>query len=128
MRAGTAKLFVGMGDNFVRAVPDTERTYESMRNLDLTVGISTKLNRGHVVHGKEALILPVISRSERIETEAGEQFVTIEDAMSKVTASRGVLDPASPDCLSEVEIVCHMARATLPDSTIKSIPVKIRLA
>jgi len=128
MRAGTAKLFVGMGGNFVRAVPDTERTYEAMRNLDLTVGISTKLNRGHVVHGKEALILPVISRSERIETEAGEQFVTIEDAMSKVTASRGVLDPASPDCLSEVEIVCHMARATLPDSTIKSIPVKIRLA
>ena len=128
MRAGTAKLFVGMGGNFSRTIPDTERTYESMRNLDLTVGISTKLNRGHVVHGKEALILPVISRSERIETEAGEQFVTIEDAMSKVTASRGVLDPASPDCLSEVEIVCRMARATLPDSSIKSIPVKIRLA
>ena len=128
MMAGTAKLFVGMGGNFVRAVPDTERTYEAMRNLDLTVGISTKLNRRHVVHGKEALILPVISRSERIETEAGEQFVTIEDAMSKVTASRGVLDPASPDCLSEVEIVCRMARATLPDSSIKSIPVKIRLA
>jgi len=118
MMAGTAKVFVGMGGNFARAVPDTERTYEAMRRLDLTVGLSTKLNRGHVVHGKDALILPVISRSERIETEAGEQFVTIEDAMSKVTASRGVLDPASPDCLSEVEIVCRMARATLPGSTI----------
>jgi len=118
MMAGTAKVFVGMGGNFARAVPDTERTYEAMRRLDLTVGLSTKLNRGHVVHGKDALILPVISRSERIETEAGEQFVTIEDAMSKGTASRGVLDPASPDCLSEVEIVCRMARATLPGSTI----------
>ncbi|MBO9580719.1 MAG: FdhF/YdeP family oxidoreductase [Sphingobium sp.] len=119
MMAGTARVFIGMGGNFARAVPDTERTYEAMRKLDLTVGISTKLNRGHVVHGKDALILPVISRSERIETEAGEQFVTIEDAMSKVTASRGVLDPASPDCLSEVDIVCRMARAVLPESPIE---------
>ncbi len=119
MLAGTAKVFIGMGGNFVRAVPDTDRAYAAMRGLDLTVGISTKLNRGHVIHGKDALILPVISRSERIETAAGEQFVTIEDAMSKVTASKGVLDPASEDCLSEVEIVCRMARAVLPASTIE---------
>lgn len=119
MMAGTAKVFIGMGGNFVRAIPDTERSYAAMQKLDLTVAISTKLNRGHVIHGKDALILPVTARSERIETAAGEQFVTIEDAMSKVTASRGVLDPVSADTLPEVEIVCRMARATLPDSAIE---------
>lgn len=116
MMAGTAKVFIGMGGNFVRAIPDTQRSYAAMQKLDLTVAISTKLNRGHVIHGKEALILPVTSRSERMETAAGEQFVTIEDAMAKVTASKGVLDPISPHTLSEVEIVCGIARATLPDS------------
>src|SRR3546814_1236687 len=85
-----------------------------MRSLDLTVGIATKLNRGHLVHGREALILPVVARSERIETAAGEQFVTIADSMSNVTASRGVPDPASDHLVPEAEIVCRMARATLP--------------
>ena len=118
MHAGTAKVFIGMGGNFVRAIPDTERSYAAMRTLDLTVAITTKLNRGHLIHGKEALLLPVIARSERIETAAGEQFVTIEDSMSNVTASRGVLAPASPDLRSEVEIVCRMAMATLPDSKV----------
>ncbi|SFS14223.1 formate dehydrogenase major subunit [Dyella sp. OK004] len=116
MLDGTAKVFIGMGGNFVRAVPDTERSYAAMRKLALTVGIATKLNRGHLVHGKDALILPVSSRSEWIRTSAGEQFVTIEDAMSNVSASRGVLDPPSADVMPEVEIVCRMARATLPDS------------
>jgi len=118
MLAGEAKVFIGLGGNFVRAVPDTDRAYEAMAKLDLTVGIATKLNRGHLVHGKEALILPVIARSERIETADGEQFVTIEDSMSNVTASRGVLDPASPHLLPEVEIVCRMAMATLPESCV----------
>ncbi|MBX3565207.1 MAG: FdhF/YdeP family oxidoreductase [Sphingomonas sp.] len=118
MLDGSAKVFIGLGGNFVRAVPDTERAYSAMRKLDLTVGIATKLNRGHLVHGKDALILPVVARSERIETALGEQFVTIEDAMSNVTASRGVLAPASPDCRPEVEIVCRMAMATLPDSRV----------
>lgn len=118
MENGTARVFIGMGGNFVRAVPDTERSYAAMRKLDLTVGITTKLNRGHLVHGRDALILPVISRSEVIRTAAGEQFVTIEDSMSKVTASRGVLAPASPHLLPEVEIVCRMALATLPDSKV----------
>jgi formate dehydrogenase major subunit len=116
MLRGEAKVFVGMGGNFVRAVPDTDRSYAAMRKLALTVGISTKLNRGHLVHGRDALILPVISRSEIIRTAAGEQFVTIEDSVAKVTASRGVLEPASPHLNPEVEIVCRMARATLPDS------------
>ncbi|OUI88212.1 formate dehydrogenase [Acetobacter sp. DmW_043] len=116
MEAGTAKVFIGMGGNFIRAMPDTERSYAAMSRLNLTVGITTKLNRGHLVHGKDALILPVVSRSERIITSAGEQFVTIEDAMSNVTASRGVFDPVSPQALPETEIVCRMAMATLPES------------
>ena len=118
MQNGTAKVFIAMGGNFVRAVPDTDRSYAAMRKLALTVGIAIKLNRGHLVHGRDALILPVIARSEVIRTSEGEQFVTIEDSMSNVTASRGVLQPASPHLLAEVEIVCRMALATLPDSKI----------
>lgn len=118
MLAGSAKVFIGLGGNFIHAVPDTPRAYEAMRGLDLTVGIATKLNRGHLVHGRDALILPVVARSERIVTPAGEQFVTIEDAMSNVTASRGVLEPVSADVLPEVEIVCRMALATLPHSKV----------
>lgn len=118
MLNGQAKVFIGLGGNFVRAVPDTDRAYAAMRKLELTVGIATKLNRGHLVHGRDALILPVISRSEIDRTSLGEQFVTIEDAMATVTASRGVLEPASPHLLSEVEIVCRMALATLPESKV----------
>ncbi|WP_215763118.1 FdhF/YdeP family oxidoreductase [Acetobacter sp. P1H12_c] len=115
---GRAKVFIGMGGNFIHAIPDTVIAYEAMNRLELTVGIATKLNRGHIVHGKDALILPVIARSEIDRTSVGEQFVTIEDAMSNVTSSRGVLEPASPDLRAEVEIVCRIARATLPDSDI----------
>jgi formate dehydrogenase major subunit len=118
MEAGTAKVFIGLGGNFARAVPDTERAYAAMRKLALTVGIATKLNKGHLIHGRDALILPVIARSETLRTAAGEQFVTIEDSMSNVTASRGVLEPASPHLLGEVEIVCRMAMAALPHSKV----------
>jgi len=118
MLDGSAKVFIGMGGNFIHAVPDTERAYQAMRRLELTVGIATKLNRGHLVHGRDALILPVVARSEWIRAPKGEQFVTIEDAMSNVTASRGVLEPASDHVLPEVEIVCRMAMATLPDSKV----------
>ena len=118
MHQGTAKVFVGMGGNFVRAVPDADKSYAAMRKLALTVAISTKLNRGHLVHGRDALILPVIARSEINRTQAGEQFVTIEDSVAKVTPSRGVLEPASPHLLPEVEIVCRMALATLPHSKV----------
>ncbi|MBA0339115.1 formate dehydrogenase [Stenotrophomonas maltophilia] len=118
MLDGSAKVFIGLGGNFIHAVPDTPRAYEAMRGLELTVGIATKLNRGHLVHGRDALILPVVARSERIVTPAGEQFVTVEDAMSNVTASRGVLEPVSAEVLPEVEIVCRMALATLPDSRV----------
>ncbi|NHF72274.1 FdhF/YdeP family oxidoreductase [Paracoccus xiamenensis] len=119
MEAGTVRVFIGLGGNFVRAVPDTDRAYRAMRSVGLTVGIATKLNRGHVVHGHEALILPVIARSEVLATAKGEQFVTIEDAMANVTASRGVLEPASPDLIGEVEIVCRIAQAAVPDSPVK---------
>ena len=118
MLNGTAKVFIGMGGNFVRAIPDTDRAYAAMRRLDLTVGVATKLNRGHLVHGRDALILPVVARSEILRTQKGEQFVTIEDSMSNVTASRGVLEPAAPDLMPEVEIVCRMAMAALPDSRV----------
>lgn len=118
MLDGSAKVFIGLGGNFIHAVPDTPRAYEAMRGLDLTVGIATKLNRGHLVHGRDALILPVVARSERIVTPVGEQFVTIEDAMSNVTASRGVLEPVSTEVLPEVEIVCRMAMAALPHSKV----------
>ncbi len=118
MLEGSAKVFIGLGGNFIHAVPDTPRAYQAMRGLELTVGIATKLNRGHLVHGRDALILPVVARSERIVTPAGEQFVTIEDAMSNVTASRGVLEPVSTEVRPEVEIVCRMAMAALPDSKV----------
>ncbi|MBD8064163.1 FdhF/YdeP family oxidoreductase [Devosia sp. PTR5] len=118
MRAGTAKVFIGLGGNFVRAVPDTAEAYAAMSRLRLTVGIATKLNRGHLIHGQDALILPVVARSERVRTALGEQFVTIEDAMSNVTASRGVLEPAAENLMPEVEIVCRMAMATLPNSKV----------
>ncbi|MDN7350030.1 FdhF/YdeP family oxidoreductase [Acetobacter senegalensis] len=116
MEAGTAKVFIGLGGNFIHAVPDTPRSYAAMSKLNLTVGIATKLNRGHLVHGKDALILPVVARSEIIRTEAGEQFITIEDAMANVTASRGVFEPVSEHVLPETEIVCRMAMAALPYS------------
>ena len=118
MKSGQAKVFIGLGGNFVRAVPDTEQAYAAMQKLALTVGIATKLNRGHLVHGRDALILPVVARSEYIRTGKGEQFITIEDSMSNVTASRGVLEPASAGCMPEVEIVCRMAMAALPDSKV----------
>ncbi|UYO00807.1 MAG: FdhF/YdeP family oxidoreductase [Devosia sp.] len=118
MKAGKAKVFIGLGGNFVRAVPDTNEAYAAMRRLSLTVGIATKLNRGHLVHGRDALILPVVARSEHVRTALGEQVVTIEDAMSNVTPSRGVLEPASEHLLPETEIVCRMAMATLPDSKV----------
>jgi len=118
MEEGTAKVFFGMGGNFARAIPDTERSYEAMGRLNLTVNVTTKLNRGHLVHGKDALILPVVSRAEIIRTTRGEQFVTIEDAMSNVTPSRGVFEPVSEHVLPETEIICRMAMATLPNSKI----------
>ncbi|QWF23009.1 FdhF/YdeP family oxidoreductase [Nocardioides sp. LMS-CY] len=115
LRDGHAKVFIGMGGNFVSAAPDTEVTEQAMRNADLTVHVSTKLNRSHVVHGREALILPALGRSERDRTGGRLQRVTVEDSMSAVHASHGPLEPASPHLRSEVDIVCSIAEATIGD-------------
>jgi anaerobic selenocysteine-containing dehydrogenase len=118
MRDGTVSVFVGLGGNFAAATPDTAATEAALRSCDLTVQISTKLNRSHLVTGRTALILPCLGRTDRDAQLAGDQFVTVEDSMSAVHASRGSLDPASPDLLSEVDIVCRLAASTLPDSPI----------
>ena len=110
---GRAKVFVAMGGNFVHAIPDTPRGYEAMMRLRMTVAVSTKLNRGHVVHGRRAFILPCIARSELDIQASGKQRISIEDAMSTVGSSTGMLKPASEHLLSEISIVCRMARRTL---------------
>jgi molybdopterin-dependent oxidoreductase alpha subunit len=115
LRDGDAKVFLAMGGNFVSAAPDTETTEEAFRRAALTVHVSTKLNRSHVVHGREALILPALGRSEKDLTGGRPQRVTVEDSVSAVHASQGPLEPASPHLRSEVDIVCSLAQATLGD-------------
>ncbi|KMS81927.1 hypothetical protein ACH49_00330 [Streptomyces leeuwenhoekii] len=117
LRDGEAKVFFAMGGNFVAASPDTEVTEAAMRRARLTVHVSTKLNRSHVVTGARALILPTLGRTERDVQAGGEQFVTVEDSMGMVHASRGRLDPASPYLLSEPAIVCRLARRVLGGSS-----------
>jgi len=113
MRDGKASVFVGVAGNFVRAMSDSVVTEEALRRCRLTVQISTKLNRSHTVCGETALILPTLGRSDRDVQATGEQFVTVEDSMSMVHASHGRLEPASPHLLSEVAIICRLARRTL---------------
>jgi molybdopterin-dependent oxidoreductase alpha subunit len=113
---GQSDVFIGLGGNFVAAVPDAEIVRAAMRRLKLTVGINTKLNRSHVVHGQEALILPCLARSDVDIQATGRQSITVEDSMSIVHASNGLVTPPSPVLKSEVSIVCGMARATLPSS------------
>ncbi|MGN0064858.1 MAG: FdhF/YdeP family oxidoreductase [Nocardioides sp.] len=113
LRDGDADVFFALGGNFVAASPDTEVTEAAMRNAALTVQVSTKLNRSHVVTGREALILPVLGRSEVDRTGGREQRISVEDSMSAVHTSRGPLEPASPRLRSEVDVVCSVAIATL---------------
>ena len=115
---GRSEVFIGLGGNFVAAVPDTPIVRDAMRRLKLTVGINTKLNRGHIVHGRDALILPCLARSDVDIQATGRQSVTVEDSMSMVHASNGLVKPPSPNLKSEVSIVCGMARATLRNSEI----------
>jgi molybdopterin-dependent oxidoreductase alpha subunit len=111
---GQSDVFIALGGNFIAAVPDEKIVKQAMRRLKLTVGINTKLNRGHVVHGQEALILPCLARSDIDLQATGRQSITVEDSMSMVHASSGLVEPPSHDLKSEVSIVCGMARATLP--------------
>lgn len=113
MHAGKAKLFFALGGNFLSATPDTLVTAEALRRCPLTVHVSTKLNRSHLITGQTALILPCLGRTER-DTQAGvEQFVTVENSMGIVHRSRGRLEPASEHLLSEPQIVARLAHAAL---------------
>ena len=116
LRDGKARFFMGMGGNFVSAAPDTVVTEQAMRSADMTVQVSTKLNRSHVMCGETALILPALGRSEKDRTGGTEQRVTVEDSMSSVHASKGPLKPASDQLRSEVDIVCGIAQATIPQT------------
>ena len=108
---GRSEVFIGLGGNFVAAVPDTKIVSEAMRRLKLTVGINTKLNRGHIVHGQEALILPCLARSDIDIQATGRQSVTVEDSMSMVHASNGLVDAAEPRSqVRSVDRLRHGAR------------------
>jgi molybdopterin-dependent oxidoreductase alpha subunit len=113
MIRGDAKVLIAMGGNFAVAIPDWQTTQAALRNLELTVHISTKLNRSHLVHGRDALILPCLGRTEVDIQASGPQSVTVEDSMSMVHASAGRNKPASEQLLSEPAIVAGMARAAL---------------
>ncbi|MEM6261889.1 MAG: FdhF/YdeP family oxidoreductase [Bacteroidota bacterium] len=113
MHAGNGKVFFAMGGNFISATPDTEYTAAALRKCNLTVHVSTKLNRSHVVHGKRALILPCLGRTEKDVQKEGTQFVTVENSMGVVHMSKGDLKPASKHLLSEPDIVVRLAEATL---------------
>jgi molybdopterin-dependent oxidoreductase alpha subunit len=116
MRDGRAKVFMGMGGNFAMATPDTEVTEAALRSCSLTVQLSTKLNRSHVVHGATALILPSLGRTDRDVQNGAKQQVSVEDSMSMVHLSRGSLHPPSDQVRSEVAMVCQLARTLLgPD-------------
>ncbi|MEU6514884.1 FdhF/YdeP family oxidoreductase [Streptomyces sp. NPDC046978] len=117
MLRGDVKVFVGMGGNFALAAPDTPVTWAALRNCDLTVQVSTKLNRSHLVHGRRALILPCLARTEKDHQRKGVQSTSVEDSMSMVHLSIGMKRPASPHLLSEPAIVAGMARAALPASS-----------
>lgn len=113
MHERKAKVFFAMGGNFLSATPDTLFTAEALRKCKLTVHVSTKLNRSHLVHGEEALILPCLSRSDRDDRYGDAQFVTCENSMGVVQMSKGMLRPVSGELISEVDIVCRLAMATL---------------
>ncbi|MBQ1444801.1 MAG: FdhF/YdeP family oxidoreductase [Renibacterium sp.] len=122
MEQGKARVFMGMGGNFVRAAPDTDRTEAALRRIALTVQVSTKLNRSHLVTGSRALILPTLGRTERDRQSGGDQKVTVEDSMSAVHASRGRLAPASEQLLSEVAIIARLAQTMFQDDDGARLP------
>ena len=113
MRDGRASVFVGMGGNFASATPDTAVTEAALRNCALTVQVSTKLNRSHLVGGRTALILPALGRTDRDLVNGRKQVVSVEDSMSMVHLSRGSLPPPGPQVRSEVAIICELARRLL---------------
>ncbi len=112
------KVFMALGGNFLPAAPDTEKTAKALRNCDLTIHISTKLNRSHLVHGKTSLILPCLARTDKHIEKSGEQVVTVENSMGIVHTSQGTLTPRAPELKSEPWIVAGIAAKSLKDSEI----------
>lgn len=119
MASGKVKVFFAMGGNFLSATPDTDFTGKALEKCDLTVQVSTKLNRSHLVHGKTALILPCLGRTEQDQQESGEQFVSVENSTGVVHKSQGGKKPASEYLLSEPKIVAELAKATLNQAGLK---------
>ncbi|WP_457255448.1 FdhF/YdeP family oxidoreductase [Pedococcus sp. P5_B7] len=113
MRDGKVHFFMGLGGNFVQAVSDTDIVIPAMRKVRMTVQVSTKINRSHLVCGETALILPTKGRTEKDIQASGAQWISVEDSTCSVHASRGPLEPASPQLRSEVDIVTSIAEATL---------------
>jgi molybdopterin-dependent oxidoreductase alpha subunit len=105
--------FIGLGGNFIRAVPETVAVEQAWREVPLTVQILTKLNRSAVVHGRAAYLLPCLGRIEIDRQRSGKQFVTVEDTTGRFHASHGQVEPAGPNILSEPKIVAGLAEATL---------------
>lgn len=118
IHAQKVKVFFAMGGNFLSATPDTTYTAEALRKLRLTVHVSTKLNRSHLVHGEEALILPTLSRSDKDIVNGENQFISTENSMGVVQSSKGVLTPVSNNLMNETQIVCRMAIETLGDKSV----------
>lgn len=107
------KVLIALGGNLAAAAPDTERTAQALRQCDLTVHISTKLNRSHLITGKDALILPTLGRTELDMQASGPQYITVEDSFSMVHASEGIGKPLADTQRSETAIVCGIADAVL---------------
>lgn len=116
MHDGQVKVLVSLGGNLALAAPDTPYTLEAFGNCDLTVHVATKLNRSHIAHGRQALILPCLVRTDKDRQASGEQGVSVEDAMSMVHISYGMKQPASTHLRSECAILAGLAQATLPGS------------
>jgi molybdopterin-dependent oxidoreductase alpha subunit len=114
--AGELKAFIGLGGNFIRAIPEREKMEEAWNQLRLTVQIATKLNRSHLINGEVAYLLPCLGRSEEDLQETGSQAVTMEDSLSCIHGSLGKNRPASEHLRSEVAIVAGIAKATLPSN------------
>jgi molybdopterin-dependent oxidoreductase alpha subunit len=119
MARGEVKVFMAMGGNFAVATPDTLYTQDALRRCALTTHVATKLNRSHLICGQDALILPCLGRTEVDMQVHGSQAISVEDSMSNVHLSVGRNQPASENLLSEPAIISRLAKAVLPDSSIK---------
>lgn len=118
MHQKKAKVFIAMGGNFLSATPDTLYTGEALNRCDLTVQVSTKLNRSHLITGKEAIILPCLGRSDEDTLNGELQFITCENSMGVIQMSKGMLKPVSKNLLSEPIIICKLAKAVLGDKSV----------